>query len=86
MISAHPAPTRTHPRRLYAWLLAGLCLFFGIVLILNLLQTMPESNRSNEHYERIERIQHSQQCNTDEIIVVVEFAPHVYKAYCVAKG
>lgn len=86
MISAHATPARTLRYPLYAWLLAGLLLFFGIALVVNLLQNMPEAQQNNEHAERIERIQKEQQCNVNEVVVVVGFAPHVYKAYCVAKG
>lgn len=83
MILANSAPTRTPSRHLYRWLLAGLCLFLAFVIFRHLAQNMPESKHRDE---RIERIQHSQQCNANEVVVVTEFAPHVYKAYCAAKG
>lgn len=89
MISAHPVPVvpARNPRYiLYAWLLVGLLLFFGVAGIIKLVQNVPEVNRSNDRHERIERIRQEHKCNADEVVVVAEFAPGLYKAYCAAKG
>lgn len=73
-------------RILYVWLLAGLCLFLALAIFGYLSQNMPEARPNNTRLKRIERIHRSHQCGDNEIVVVTEFAPGLYKAYCVAKG
>lgn len=71
---------------IYVRLLIILVIFFGVAIIVWLVQNRPEARPNNTRLERIERIQRSHQCDDNEIVVVTEFAPGLYKAYCVAKG
>jgi hypothetical protein len=70
------APTHAPSRTLYAWLLAGLLIFFGIAGISALVQNMPESQQDNS---RIERLAREAGCAN---AIVVEFHPGLFRVDC----